>query len=333
MVSSGGSSSSMNEGEKPESGLDAQLDQAIADIVSDAPSQGVEPDEVERPADGLLEDALLESEEEQAEAPEEGSENTVEYTPTDRAKARLALGRDGWTDEEIDNLPEEAWVARGLARDANQRTVDGKLAEAGRLRHLTGSQQEESNEGRRESDDSASAEFGDSQTAGANLASLAGPVVEAIEEGDTDKARDLLVELVQKAGQQATPQQQGVDPTLEIVLADRAQRRLEGRYEGDIPTLMGLAEKLGEEGFASDKKGLDRYDTLLDEALRRVGGGRVSQNNSTSRARRRRGSAKPISGTKGTERKPDSQDERLDNAISLIMSKEPVTVEQVARNL
>jgi hypothetical protein len=306
-------------------GLPEDMKQADGDAMDAALSKFMEGDDEDELQGAPEEEREQEAEEadpvtqpEAEEAAEEGEGQPPQFSDFDYARALSALERDGWGTEDVQALSRDQVVRIGLKRDSVQKTVDGKFAEAARLKALLGeTSPKEPNEGRPGTGDSAPAESSD-PTAGADLASLAGPVVEAMEEGDTEKARAALVDLVTKASQ---PKPAGPDTALELLLADRAERRLSGRYEGDISKLRDLAANLGAIGRHADKQGLARFDALLEEALR-IEDSEVKQNKtSTSRAPERRGARGPIA-SQPAKPKPATEREKQDDLIWAVLNGE-----------
>ncbi len=315
----------LTEGEQAEveAGIDSQISELMGDFDGPDPTDEQAPvAPATEPEKALKEEQPEQLEEDAEDAPESGAAPEVSYTGAEHAKAFLALQRDGWTEEEINDLPKGAMVRRGLERGLGQREVDRKIAEAGRTRNQqSDASNVEPNEEARESVDSAQVEFGDSQSAGADLASLALPAAEAIANMSDPKeiARELGKLLTNPAFRQTAPTDQS---TLDVVLADRAERNLKGRYEGDTTALIAKAQRLGEVGEHADKKGLARFDALLDDALKLSGQEVVPQDNSTSRATpERQGSRPPIRGTKPPTR-DRTEDDMWADRISAVINGE-----------
>jgi hypothetical protein len=284
---------------------DATLDEILGE---DAPDEYDELASSEEPVEAV---EAAPAEEDQPEADTEG----------DYHKAWLALQRDGWNSGQLDALEKEVLVTRGLERAKAQATNDEVYRDRDRLRDLSGTTSgSEATEGQPGAGDPAQAEASDPDKAGADLTSLAGPVAEAIVEmQDPEEVAAALASFTQEAIKAAGAG--GAENDLQITLALRAQRLRPDLTEGDISTLMAKAKRLAGAGEHSDKDGLDRFDALFSDAALLAGHGGESQDISTSRASRKRGSRPPMGGNRAPK-KPRSEDELLDAKLARIMSGE-----------
>lgn len=300
---------------------DASLDALIESTLAPDPVGGLPGD---GDADGAEE---LEGEPQEEEAPPLGDEEELVEAPaedqpeapseTDRLQARVALKRDGWSEGDIDALPQESWIQRGLARAEAQAKNDEVYAERDRLRSLNGEPTSDSNSGQPGASDPQGAS--DPAMAGAvDLTELAGPVAEHIAEmSDPEEVAQALASFVGQAVTQATQEQRR-----EAELEGRAREIASGRYEGDLAQVKQLAASLAQQGLHADKSGAEKFDALVDSALAALGAPAVeTQNNSTSTAPPKRAARAPMGGRKAGP-KPRTREQVLDARLSRILSGE-----------
>jgi len=299
----------------------AEVDARLEGLIDDEPpseegggfAMADEPDELAEPNEP---ETSPEMEGEEPESVEVVEDNDQPVAPSDTSllTARVALKRDGWSEGDINSLSQDAWLERGLARAEAQSKNDEVYSERDRLRSQLGiTPREEPNEEQPGASDPQGAS--DPNKAGVDLTSLAGPVAEAISEmEDPAEVASHLASFAQKAVQTEV---QGLQQTLNGLLEARAKERIAGRYEGDLTTLQEAAGQLGAAGRHSDKTGLDRFDSLLEDALALHGGTPASQNNNTSSAPSKRGARRPVGG-KTPVPKPRSREELIDARIARI---------------
>lgn len=294
--------------------VDALLESTLAEDSDDLPPQEeAEGEEEEDSFEGPITYDEGEGDEEGSE--EEPEETTPEWSKDDLATAWQALRRDGWTPEDIEEMDEGKQVRLGLAARERQRQVDSKLSARGQ-QAAGDSDRSEASEGQAEFDDSGESREFDDSAVGADLALEARPVVEKLMElDDPEEGARLLADLVSKTSQKH------VQAALAVMrLEQRAEKRLAGQYEGDISKLMDEAQALGKAGRHADKTGVERFDALLEDALR-LSGVEVARNTSTNRSRKARAARPPMTG-KRVSAKPRSEAERLDARLNAILNGE-----------
>lgn len=285
---------------------EAQVDAFLADnLVDDAGFNS------------MGEDEPIDVEYEEAEISEAGSaaSDTPSYTDDDYHTAWQALRRDGWSADSINAMDRGMLVQQGLERAERQREVDAAFSERAQLRRQLGLDSTEASEGPDESGDSGASRESSDSSFGADLALEARPVAERIAElDDPEQIAQALAGFVAKAIQSQVHQATELSQ-----LEGRAQELADGRYEGDIRTLMDEAKLLGSAGRHANLSGMARFDALIEDALRLQGAG--SQTNSTNRAEKRRGARPPIPSKRSTG-KPRSADESVDARLRAIFAGE-----------
>lgn len=307
---------------------EAKTDEALDAIFGD------EPDEED---DALPQEAEEEAFEEEDEGPEvpdgivdapagpieeapEAEEEEQPYDAEHRHKAWLALKRDGWSEEEIDSLPEQTMVARGLSRLELQTENDRAYSERDELSKLL-REQKPTDTAEGQVAGVGHPEQGAEHPAktGADLTEAALPVAQKLAEMDDPKeVAAELASFVAKAIESVAPQPQPVeDPLREELLVDAVQRRLGPDFEGDLEKLLPVAATLGNAGLHGDLKGLSKAVALVQAAQRLSGGPTKKRTNSSTSRARKRGSAPPVSGRKTPPRKKTAEDILNDKILSI----------------
>jgi len=285
---------------------EAQVDAFLADTLVDGDD-----------FDSLAEPEPVDVDYEEVEAGEAGAadSDTPSHTEDDYHTAWQALRRDGWSAESINAMDRSVLVRQGLERAERQREVDAAFSERAQLRRQLGLDSTEAPEGPDESGDSGYARESSDSSVGADLALEARPVAERIAElDDPEQIAQALAGFVAKAIQSQMHQVTELSQ-----LESRAQELADGRYEGDISTLMNEAKLLGGAGRHANLTGMARYDALIEDALRLQGAG--TQTNSTNRAEKKRGARPPIPSKRSTG-KPRSADESVDARLRAIFAGE-----------
>ena len=318
-------------------GVDSALEDILADVDSElelAPAEEPEAEEAsEEEPEEVVAEAAEEELEEEAEAEDAEAEEEENADPgfdsEQRHQAWLALKRDGWSEGEIDALPEQTMVARGLHRISAQKENDTTYRERDTLRSQLGqSKPTESAEGQSGATDPAQDAGGsDPKTTGADLTSAALPVARALAEmDDPEKVAQELVSFTQKAVQASTGQQAEAIKSLEarvasydeVTMPELIRQRLGPDFEGDLKELLPEAAKLGIAGLHSDKVGLDRAVALVHDVQKLRGKAPKARSKSSTSRARRRGAAPPISGRK-TPTKARTRDEIIDDRLRRIL--------------